>query len=136
MGITSRLSARANELAINISYVKIKYIFREGISLKMQNKKFSVAATRVAKQVGQDIETARLKRRLPRAVLAERSGISVLTLGKIINGDTGVSFGRYASVLVALGARKQLEEIISPRNDTVGMLQEEARLPKRVRAEK
>ena len=99
----------------------------------MQKKTVSINGARIAKTIGADIETARLKRRLPRSVVANRAGISLLTLSKIIKGDPGVSFGRYAAVLAALGARTRLEKVIAPETDMVGLKLDEENLPKRIR---
>lgn len=96
----------------------------------MQKKLNHSAAERVAKRIGQDIEIARKKRNLSRSVLADRANISVLTLGKIVEGDPGVGFGRYAAVMIALGFEEPLYELVSSRNDAVGRLIDESRLPK------
>ena len=119
-----------SNISKNICYT-FNSIYLEVLSL--QKKTVSINGARIAKTIGADIETARLKRRLPRSVVANRAGISLLTLSKIIKGDPGVSFGRYAAVLAALGARTRLEKVIAPEADMVGLKLDEENLPKRIR---
>ena len=51
--------------------------------------------------LGANLKAARLRRRLPQSVIAERSGISINTLSKLENGDCGVTIGNVAGVLNA-----------------------------------
>ncbi len=83
--------------------------------------------------LGEDIKNARRRRRIQTALLAERAGISRVTLGKIEKGDPSVSMGGYASVLFSLGLIKQVETIAHSNHDIVGRELEEDRLPKRIR---
>ena len=53
--------------------------------------------------LGANLKAARLRRRLPQSVIAERSGISINTLSKLENGDCGVTIGNVAGVLNAEG---------------------------------
>ena len=63
----------------------------------------SIAVEESVIQLGSNLRSARLRRRLPQSVVADRAGISLNTLSKIENGDCGVSIGNIASVLNALG---------------------------------
>lgn len=83
--------------------------------------------------LGEDIKNARRRRRIQAALLAERAGISRITLGKIEKGDPSVSMGGYASVLFSLGLIKHLEILAHSNHDIVGRELEEERLPKRIR---
>ena len=99
----------------------------------MQKKTGGITAARIAKKLGADIETARLKRRWTRAILARRAMMSEQTLAKIIAGDPGVSLGRLIQLLVVLGADKRIAAVIAPENDPIGLMLDEQRLPKRIR---
>lgn len=92
--------------------------------------------SRSIKKLGCDIKSARLRRRLPMSLVAQRAGISVKTLGNLEKGDPGVSIGIFASVLYALGLETPLENLLDQKNDTFGLLLDEERLPKRVRLPK
>jgi transcriptional regulator with XRE-family HTH domain len=49
------------------------------------------------------IRDARLRRRIPVALMAARAGISRMTLNKIENGEPNTALGSYATVLFVLG---------------------------------
>lgn len=85
------------------------------------------------RQLGAHIKTARLRRRTPQAVVAERAGVSLNTLSKIENGDCGVSIGNLTAVLHALGFTQPWIDVANPGADTAGLLLEERRLPQRAR---
>ena len=90
-------------------------------------------AKRALEKVGADIRDARRRRRIPTALMAERAGISRMTLNKIEQGDPGVSMGAYASVLFVLGLASRLEELADASHDATGLAVEEEHLPKRIR---
>ena len=52
--------------------------------------------------MGEQIQKARLRRRLSLALAAERADISVSTLRRVEKGDKNVSIGIYAQVLHAI----------------------------------
>jgi transcriptional regulator with XRE-family HTH domain len=85
------------------------------------------------RKLGSDIRDARRRRRITMALLAERAGITVLTLSKIERGHAGTAMGNYASALFCLGMLDKLRDIADWRGDLEGQMQSEERLPKRVR---
>ena len=87
---------------------------------------------RALAKLGDDIRTARLRRRIPTALMAERAMITRTTLSKVEKGDAGVSLGIYATVLFILGMTARLADLADVRNDSVGLQLEEERLPKRI----
>ena len=112
----------------------------------MQN----LSVNRTVKKLGRDIKSARLRRRLPMALVAERAGISVRTLGSIEKGETGVSIalgsiekgetgvsiGNVTAVILAMGMGTPFADILDQKNDSFGLLLDEERLPKRARLPK
>lgn len=96
-------------------------------------KDLPIPVTRALRKLGSDIRDARLRRRIPTALMAERAGLSRMTLGKIEKGESGVSVGAYATVLFVLGMTARVEELADARHDGVGLALEEERLPKRIR---
>ena len=93
-----------------------------------------IPVRRALRKLGQDIRDARVRRRIPTAIMAERASISRTTLNKIEKGDPGVSLGNYANVLFVLGMAQQLGELADVKTDTLGLELEEERLPQRIRA--
>lgn len=84
-------------------------------------------------KLGNDLRAARLRRRIPTTLMAQRAFITRTTLGKVEKGDSGVSLGIYATVLFILGMTARLEELADARADAVGLQLDEERLPKRIR---
>lgn len=84
------------------------------------------------RKVGSDLRDARLRRRIPAVIMAQRVGVSRTTLVKVEKGDPGVAFGIYATVLFVLGMNERLADIASAKFDEVGLALEEERLPKRI----
>jgi len=84
------------------------------------------------RKLGSDIRDARLRRRIPVAVMSQRAFISRTTLVKLEKGSPGVAIGTYAAVLFALGMIDKLRDLAEARSDEVGLALEEERLPKRI----
>lgn len=91
---------------------------------------------RELRKLGRDIREARLRRRIPAAVVAERASISRTTLFKLEKGDPGVSIGIIGAVLFVLGMGGRLREIADIRGDEQGLALDEERLPQRIRAKR
>jgi DNA-binding XRE family transcriptional regulator len=83
-------------------------------------------------KLGSDLRDARLRRRIPVALMASRVFISRTTLVKLEKGDPGVAMGTYAAALWALGMIDRLRELASAGSDEVGLALEGERLPKRI----
>jgi DNA-binding XRE family transcriptional regulator len=84
-------------------------------------------------KLGQDINNARRRRRITKAMMAERAGIAINTLTRIERGDPNASMAAWATVLFVLGLIEHLRDMADPSRDLTGLMLEEERLPKRVR---
>lgn len=93
----------------------------------------ALSARRAIRQIGADLKRARLRRKLPMEVVADRARISRQTLTKVERGDTAVSIGIYATVMQAVGVIDKLAEVAS---DPMASMLEDEVLPKRIRAKK
>jgi transcriptional regulator with XRE-family HTH domain len=91
------------------------------------------AIEQAVSQLGANIATARLRRRLRQQDLAEKAGITRATLNAIERGKLGTGIGAYVSVLWALGLHGDVSRLASPERDAEGLTLESARLPKRAR---
>lgn len=90
------------------------------------------AVLRVLEELGENIRTARLRRKISAALLAERAGLSRPTLRRVERGDATVSMGAYASVLHSLGLVTDLAQVAA--DDQLGRKLQDAGLPSRRRA--
>ncbi|MEC5509919.1 helix-turn-helix transcriptional regulator [Klebsiella oxytoca] len=95
--------------------------------------KRSFRVERALKKMGQDIQNARKRRRITTTLMAQRMGISRVTLSKIEAGDPKVAMGSYALALYILGKLDELENIIDRTNDPLGLDIVDSELPIRVR---
>lgn len=92
-----------------------------------------IPVNKALKTLGQHIKEARIKRRLTLELVAERAGISFLTLRNVEKGSATVSMGIYAKVLFVLGLSDNIYELANPDKDEVGKILASEQLPKRVR---
>ncbi len=97
------------------------------------NPPLPLPVRRALAKLGEDIRAARLRRRIPMTLMAERAFVTRTTLSKVEKGDPGVSLGIYATVLFILGLTSRLEDLADVKNDALGLQLEDERLPKRVR---
>lgn len=95
-----------------------------------------MAVRRALHKLGSDIRDARLRRRIPVAVAAERASIGRSTLNRVEKGDPSVALGIYATVLFVLGLVDRIGDLADVRADTTGLQLEEELLPKRIRTPK
>lgn len=72
----------------------------------------------VLAQLGANIKLARKRRKLTQTLIAERTGLSRVTLRKIEQGDPSVSMGHYVSMLAQLGLVDDLAQVA--RDDALG----------------
>lgn len=90
-----------------------------------------LAVRKALTQLGQDIATARKRRRLTMTVIAERAFISRNTLTRVERGDPAVALGVYATVLFVLGFAARIGTLADPLTDHVGISLDAERLPQR-----
>ena len=90
---------------------------------------------RILYTMGEQIKLARLRRKLPAELVAQRAGISRSSLWKIEKGDSSVAMGIYAAVLHALnGLDKDL--LLVAKDDELGRQLQDLNLITRKRAPK
>jgi transcriptional regulator with XRE-family HTH domain len=66
---------------------------------------------KILTQMGENIQLASKRRRLTQMLIAERTGLSRLTIRRIERGDLRVSMGHYVAVLGVLGLAEDLGTI-------------------------
>lgn len=98
--------------------------------------RFPLPLKRALEKLGSDLKDARLRRRIPTALMAQRCGVSRSTLLKAEKGEPAVSIGVYATILFVLGLSERIGELADSRHDELGLALEEERLPQRIRLKK
>lgn len=89
------------------------------------------AARRALRKLGEDIRDARLRRKLPMEIVAQRAATSRPTVARIEKGDPSVSIGIVAAVLQALNLLERLADVADAVYDDIGQSILRAELPKR-----
>ncbi len=81
------------------------------------------------RQFGERLRTARLRRRLTAKHLAERAGMTAVTLRNLERGNAGVTIGAYLAVMQVLGVDGDLDLLL--QDDPLGRQVQDANLPQR-----
>ena len=92
----------------------------------------SLNARRALEALGNNIKTARLKRRISLKGFAERIGVSERTVIRLEKGDVGVSIGTLAMACLVLGEIDRISDLLDPGSDDIGLLLDRESLPKRI----
>lgn len=90
------------------------------------------ATDELLRRFGDRLRLARQRRRLTAKQVAERAGMSPMTLRGLERGGAGVTMGAYLSVMQVLGIERDLD--LLGQEDPVGRQLQDARLPSRVKA--
>ena len=98
----------------------------------MAIKARSLQARRALEELGQNIRTARLKRRISVKGFAERAGVSESTIIRLEKGDNGVSIGTLSMACLVLGEVDRISDLLDPGSDDMGLLLDKQMLPKRI----
>ena len=85
------------------------------------------------RRLGRNIRAARLRRKLPQAILARRMGASRFVVADVEKGKPTTGIAVYLGALWALGLLGHMRDVANPDQDEEGKALERARSPKRAR---
>ena len=91
------------------------------------------AVVEALQRLGQNIRTARLRRRMPQQQLAKRVGVSRFVVADIERGKPTSGVAVYMGALWALGLLAHMREVADPDRDEEGKTLERARSPRTAR---
>jgi len=101
------------------------------VALKGHSIVVMPATQKILEQTGEQIKLARLRRKLSAELVAERAGVSRVTLWNIEKGSPSVAMGAYAAVLHAIGGMDR-DLLLIAKDDELGRkLQDLGLLPKK-----
>jgi len=81
-------------------------------------------------RLGQNIRTARIRRKLAQGELARRIGVSRFVVADVEKGKPGTGVAVYIGALWALGLLEHMRAVADPDHDEEGKILERARRPK------
>ena len=100
----------------------------KNIAVSMRSQRARIAL----RQMGENLKTARLKRRMAVKDFANRVGVSDRTIIRLEKGDPGVSTGTLAMACLVLGEIDRFSDLLDPGSDDTALLLERKALPKRI----
>jgi transcriptional regulator with XRE-family HTH domain len=92
-----------------------------------------VAVRRATREIGERLATWRRLRGLTAGQVADRAGITRVTLSRLESGTGGTSLENTLRVARALGIMDDLVASVDPYASDIGRLRADEQLPKRVR---
>ena len=110
-------------------YTKYKRIVYNTIHMPSKQPALFAPEQKLLTELGERLRLARLRRHMSAALVAERAGISRMTLYRAEQGNTAVSLGTCLRILAVL----KLEEDIAAvaRDDRLGRRLQDMKLPPR-----
>jgi len=93
----------------------------------------SSSAQSELRSLGENIAIARKRRRMTIRRLAEAVSVTPETIRRLEKGAPGISIGTLSMVLLVLGERGRLGNLLAPSTDDIGEIISVHDLPKRVR---
>lgn len=98
----------------------------------MIHGKYPPRVLRTLRHLGRNINIARRRRRESQQQFADRMGISTGTLKRLEKGDPGIGIGQLAMAFLVLGEINRLDEMLAFDTDSLGLMLDLDRLPKRI----
>lgn len=92
--------------------------------------------SRALEKLGRDISFARRRRQMTQSMLAERIGVSVVTVRRMEDGNPSIALQTLARALHVFGELERLNQLMDSSEDAIGLVLMDEKLPQRVRTPK
>jgi transcriptional regulator with XRE-family HTH domain len=102
---------------------------------KLSAQTLPTAVALAIERLGRNIARARKRRRFKQSELAEKAGISKVTMQSVERGAPTTGIGNYFACAWALGLFDELANLLAPERDEEGKALEARLTPRRVRGE-
>lgn len=90
-----------------------------------------IPVARAMREISGNFDLARRQQRIPMSLLAERAGLSVPTVSKLLNEGKG-SFENFLRVARILGLLESVQKATDPLNTPLGRLRADEDTPQRI----
>lgn len=107
-------------------------MFKFGIGGANMPTRTPIPVSRAMRQISVNLDLARRQQRIPVALLAERAGLSMPTVTKMLRTGNG-SFENFLRVARLLGLLDGVQQATDPLNTDIGKLRADEDTPKRIR---
>ena len=128
------LKAVAQKLNIRTPslYNHIESLDKFGIGGANMPTRTPIPVSRAMRQISANLDLARRQQRIPVALLAERAGLSMPTVTKMLRTGNG-SFENFLRIARLLGLLDGVQQATDPLNTDIGKLRADEDTPKRIR---
>jgi transcriptional regulator with XRE-family HTH domain len=107
-------------------------MFKFGIGGADMPTRTPIPVSRAMRQISANLDLARRQQRIPVALLAERAGLSMPTVTKMLRTGNG-SFENFLRIARLLGLLDGVQQATDPLNTDIGKLRADEDTPKRIR---
>ena len=112
--------------------VNIRDIYSINTKRVLLDDRTPIPVSRAMRQISANLDLARRQQRIPVALLAERAGLSMPTVTKMLRTGNG-SFENFLRIARLLGLLDGVQQATDPLNTDIGKLRADEDTPKRIR---
>lgn len=109
-----------------------EFVLKFGIGGANMPTRTPIPVSRAMRQISANLDLARRQQRIPVALLAERAGLSMPTVTKMLRTGNG-SFENFLRIARLLGLLDGVQQATDPLNTDIGKLRADEDTPKRIR---
>lgn len=120
------------DIILHFEKYDYRFMFKFGIGGANMPTRTPIPVSRAMRQISANLDLARRQQRIPVALLAERAGLSMPTVTKMLRTGNG-SFENFLRIARLLGLLDGVQQATDPLNTDIGKLRADEDTPKRIR---